>query len=66
MEDRIDEISMAEFGKLFADVAGRVHYVPETPAIKKHTNGEMIHEMLERGYAVMKIPSDGKLKAGGE
>ena len=29
------------------------------PAIEKHSDAEMVMEMIRRGYAVMKLPADG-------
>lgn len=39
--------------------ASQTQVAPETPAIEKHTNAEMVMEMLRRGFAVMKLPEDG-------
>lgn len=39
--------------------ASQTRVAPETPAIEKHTNAEMVMEMLRRGFAVMKLPDDG-------
>ncbi len=35
----------------------RVQYSP--PTLEKFSNAELIHEMLERGFAVMKLPAAG-------
>lgn len=32
---------------------------PTRPMLASFTNHELIHEMLERGYVVMKAPADG-------
>lgn len=36
-----------------------VQWVQGPPSIKTFSNTQLIHEMLERGFAVMKLPVDG-------
>lgn len=33
--------------------------IPPMPDVKTFSNAELIHEMLERGFAVMKLPAAG-------
>jgi len=39
--------------------AARIYRAPVEPPLKTFSNAQLIHEMLERGFAVMKLPSDG-------
>lgn len=45
-----------------AGLGKTVRIPPTVDPITEHSNSAMIHEMLRRGYAVMKVPEDGKLK----